>query len=190
MAAPVSRTRMTAEDLFELPDDDHRYELAHGELIRMTPTGAEHGAVTARLGQILAEHVLAHGAGVCCGAETGFILRRAPDVVRAPDAAFIARARIPKNGVPAGYWPFAPDLAVEVISPSDRLPDVHAKVNEYLSAGTRLVWLVEPAAQAVHVYRSPGDLRVVRSNGELTGGDVLPGFRCAVRKLFTWDSAD
>ena len=187
MAAPLPRARMTAEDLFVLPDDGYRYELTGGGLVRMTPTGAEHGAVTARLGQILTEHVVARGAGVCCGAETGFILRRGPDVVRAPDAAFVARERIPKTGVPRSYWPFAPDLAVEVVSPSDRLGDVRAKIDECLEAGTRLVWLVEPAARVVHVHRPRREAQVVGGGGVLTGADVLPEFRCAVRRLFSWD---
>ena len=187
MAAPLPRARMTAEDLFILPDDGYRYELAGGALVRMTPTGAEHGAVTARLGQILTGHVVARRAGVCCGAETGFILRRNPDVVRAPDAAFVARERIPKTGVPRSYWPFAPDLAVEVVSPSDRLGDVRAKAGEYLAAGTRLVWLVEPAARVVHVHRPRGEVQVIGVGGVLTGEDVLPEFRCAVRQLFSWD---
>ena len=187
MAAPLPRAGMTAEDLFVLPDDDHRYELAGGELVRMTPTGAEHGAVTARLGQILTEHVVARRAGVCCGAETGFILRRGPDAVRAPDAAFVAGERIPKTGVPRSYWPFAPDLAVEVVSPSDRLGDVRAKAGEYLGAGTRLVWIVEPAARVVHVHRPRREARAIGIGGVLTGEDVLPEFRCAVRRLFSWD---
>lgn len=90
----------------------------------------------------------------CCGAVTGFIFQRDLDVVRAPDAAFVASDRIPKTGVPVGYWPFAPDLAVEVVSPSDRLADVHAEIVDYLAAGTRLVWRVEPEIRMVHVYRA------------------------------------
>ena len=174
---------MTAEELFERPDDGYRYELVAGSLVRMTPAGAEHGVVTARVAYVLQEYVLNHG-GVCCGAETGFVLRRAPDVVRAPDAAFVAGARIPKTGVPKSYWPFAPDLAVEVPSPSDRPADVEAKIADYLSAGTRLVWVVEPATRSVRAYRSPEDVQVSRVDGQLAGGDVLPGFRCEVKQLF------
>lgn len=184
MAVSVRRAQMTAEELFELPDDGCRHELVAGELVRMTPTGAEHGAVTACLSYVLREYVLRHGTGTCCGAETGFILRRAPDVVRAPDAAFVSRERIPKTGIPTSYWPFAPDLAVEVPSPSDRFADIGIKIAEYFSAGTRLVWVVEPATRTVRVYRSPRDVRVVGEEGELNGGDVLPAFSCAVRRLF------
>ncbi len=101
-----------------------------------------------------------------------------------PDAAFIAKVRIPDTGVPTGYWPFAPDLAVEVLSPSDRFAAVQTKIAEYVSAGTRLVWVVELAARTVYVYRSPHDVQALGEDAELTGEDVLPGFRCAVRRLF------
>ena len=184
MAAPMQRELMTAEELFELPDDDCRREIVNGLLIHMTPSGAAHGVVTVRIGQYLNEHAAAHELGVCCGAETGFILRRDPDVVRAPDAAFVAGSRIPETGVPTTYWPFAPDLAVEVVSPSDRLADVHVKVAEYFSAGTRQVWIVEPATRTVHAYRGPHDVQVFGADDELTGDDVLPGFRCEVGRLF------
>ena len=184
MAVPARHPLMTAEQLFELPDDGYRSELVEGEIVRMTPTSAEHGVLSIRIGRLLDEHVSARELGVCCGAETGFILRRDPDVVRAPDAAFVAAARIPATGIPKTYWPFAPDLAVEVVSPSDRLTDIHIKIAEYFAAGTRLVWIVEPSTEAVHAYRSPHDVRVLRGDDELSGEDVLPGFRCVVKRLF------
>ena len=181
---PVQCSRMTAEELFELPDDDCRRELVDGVLIRMSPSGAAHGVVTIRIGQFLNEHASAHALGVCCGAETGFILRRDPDLVRAPDAAFVAARRIPETGVPTAYWPFAPDLAVEVVSPADRRADLRAKIAEYFAAGTRQVWVVEPATRTVHTYRSPQDSQVFGAGDDLAGGDVLPGFRCQVHRLF------
>ena len=185
MATSSSHATMTAEELFERPDDGYRYELVAGSLVRMTPAGAEHGVVTARVAYVLQEYAFRHGGGVCCGAETGFMLRRAPDVVRAPDAAFVAGERIPTTGVPKSYWPFAPDLAVEVPSPSDRRADLQAKIADYLSAGTRLVWVVEPATRSVLVYRDRApEVQVIREDGELAGGDVLPGFRCEVKRLF------
>ena len=150
----------------------------------MTPTGGTHGALTVRIGRLLDEFVEAHDLGVCCGAETGFILRRDPDTVRAPDAAVVLKSRIPDTGIPSGYWPFAPDLAVEVISPSDRLAEVHVKTAEYFAAGTRLVWLVEPETRMVHVYRSLQEVEVVGTEQDLDGGEVLPGFRCVMRRLF------
>ena len=187
MAILAPRSPMTAEELFELPDGGGRCELVKGEIIRMTPTGAEHGVVTARIGHLVQDYANKHDLGLCCGAETGFILQRDPDVVRAPDAAFVANGRIPHTGVPAGYWPFAPDLAVEVVSPSDRLADVHVKIAEYFAAGTRLVWLVEPETRMVHVYRSQQQVEVLGTEDDLEGGDVLPGFQCPVRRLFPPD---
>lgn len=164
MANPALRSLVTAEELFELPDDGYCYELVDGDLVRMTPAGAEHGAVTALVGHVLQEYADTHGC-VCCGAETGFILRRAPDVVRAPDAAFVSRERVPKSGIPKSFLPFAPDLAVEVPSPNDRFSDVHIKIADYLAAGTRLVWIVEPATRRVHV-RVPISARRAGDRGE------------------------
>ena len=105
-------------------------------------------------------------------------------MVRAPDAAFVARERIPATGIPTGFWPFARDFAVEVASPSDRFTELQTKVAEYFRAGTRLVWIVEPATRTVHVYRASHELQAFGEEHELTGGDVLPGFRCPVRRLF------
>ena len=184
MPVPARRPGTTAEELFLLADDGSRTELVKGEIVHMTPAGARHGAVTVRIGRLLDEYVEAHGLGVCCGAETGFILRRSPDTVRAPDAAVVVTSHVPATGLPDGFWPCAPDLAVEVASPWDRPADVRIKLGEYFSAGTRLVWLVEPETRTVRIYRSAQDVRVVGTDGHLDGGDVLPGFRCSVQRLF------
>jgi Uma2 family endonuclease len=175
---------MTAEELIELPSDDYKYELVEGELIRMAPTGGEHGVLTVRLGRLLDEYIEAHDLGIVCGAETGFVLRRTPDTVRAPDVSFVAKERIPTTGVPKTYWPFAPDLAVEVVSPSDRFDEVQTKVAEYLTAGTRLVWVVDPATRTVFVYRSPRNVRALGEEDEIEGEDVVPGFRCPIKQMF------
>lgn len=188
MAVPDRLSPVTTEELFDMPDDGGRCELVKGEITRLTPNGAAHGVLTARIGRLLDEYVEANDLGVCCGAETGFILERDPDTVRAPDAAVVLASRVPGSGIPAGYWPFAPDLAVEVISPSDRLADVHVKIAEYFAAGTRLVWLVEPETRMVHVYRSPQQVEVLGTEDNLEGGDVLPGFQCPVQRLFPANS--
>lgn len=175
---------MTAEELFQLPDDDYKYELVEGELIRMPPSGGEHGYLANNASSLLRTHVKARDLGVVCGAETGFILKRSPDTVRAPDAAFIAKARIPAEGIPRTYWPFAPDLAVEVVSPNDRFDEVQEKIVEYFAAGTRLVWVVLPKTRTVLVYRSFHEVRSLGVNDELNGEDVVPGFTCRVAELF------
>src|SRR5262245_10670900 len=107
MAATSTAPLITAEDLFQLPDDDYKYELVEGELIRMPPSGAEHGDVALNAGFLLKGYVKAHDLGIVCGAETGFILKRNPDTVRAPDASFVAKDRISPAGIPRTYWPFA-----------------------------------------------------------------------------------
>lgn len=180
----ATNSLMTADDLFQLADDGYKYELVKGELIRMPPAGAEHGSIATNVGSLLKSHVKAHNLGVVCAADTGFLLSRDPDLVRAPDASFVARERIPPEGIPVGYWPFAPDLAVEVISPNDRFDDVLQKVAEYFAAGTRLVWVVHPKTRTVLVYRSLRDIRSLGTDDELSGEDVLPGFSCRVAELF------
>jgi len=175
---------MTAEELFQLPDDGYRYELVEGGLIRMPPAGGEHGDVTMNVGSLLKGYVKAHKLGVISAAETGFILQRNPDSVRAPDAAFVAKDRVPPSGIPKGYWPFAPDLAVEVVSPNDRFDDVQEKVAQYFAAGTRLVWVVLPKTKTVLVYRSLHHVSSLSVNDELNGDVLLPGFNCRVAELF------
>jgi len=176
---------MTAEELFQLPDDDYRYELVEGGLLHMPPSGGEYGYLAINVGALLRNHVKAHDFGVVCGAATGFILKRNPDTVRAPDVAFIAKARIPAEGIPRTYWPFAPDVAVEVVSPDDRFDEVQEKVAEYFTAGARLVWVVLPKTRTVLVYRAFHDVRSLGINDELSGEDVIPGFTCRVAELFS-----
>ena len=184
MAIEQQKNELTAEELFVLPDDGWRYELVRGELRHIPPTGMQHGQIASRLNQRLAAYVEAHNLGAVFTAEAGFRLAQHPDTVRAPDVTFIARERIPAEGVPTGYWPGAPDLAVEVVSPSDRFDEVVEKVAEYLAAGTRLVWVVHPRTQTVMVYRASGEVQLLRDHEELSGEGVLPGFACVVSALF------
>jgi Uma2 family endonuclease len=180
---PVTKI-LTAEELMDLPEDGFRYELVKGELVKMTPTGLRHGRIAMRLGSRLEQHASKHNLGSVYAAETGFLLASDPDTVRAPDASFVAAGRIPPEGEPDKFGPFAPDLAVEVISPSDRVVEVEEKVMEYLEAGTRLVWVVNPNAETVTEYRSLTQVRILTSDDVLEGGDVLPGFKCPVREIF------
>ena len=175
---------MTAEELYMMPSDNFRYELVKGELRKMSPGSYKHGKVIGNLTGPLVQHVREHKLGVVCGAETGFKIAQNPDTVRAPDISFISQAEMDRIGDPDGYWPGAPDLAVEVISPSDTVSEVEEKVQEYLQAGTRLVWVVSPRLLTVTVYRSLTDIKILTVNDTLDGEDVVPGFRFPVNEIF------
>ena len=126
-----------------------------------------------------------HNLGVVYAAETGFKLASDPDTVRAPDVAFIRRDRVEEVGDIEGFWPGAPDLAVEVISPSDTYADVQEKVFDWLEAGTRMVILVMPRKRIVTIYRSMTDMIMLTEHDTLDGGDVVPGWKIPVRELFS-----
>lgn len=177
-------TLLTAEDLLKQADDGYRYELVKGVICRMPPTGFEHGIRTAEIGSLLNVHVKKHKLGYVCGAETGFKISQNPDTVRAPDAAFVSQTAIDEKGIPKGFWEGAPDLAVEVISPSDTYTEVEEKVDEWLNAGCAMVWVMNPRRETVEVYRSPDDIIVLRGEDILDGRDVIEGFQCPVRDLF------
>ncbi len=180
----AQQTLLTAEDLWKQADDGYRYELVKGVIRRMPPAGFEHGIRTVKIGRHLDEHVEKHKLGYVCGAETGFKISQNPDTVCAPDAAFVCQAAIDEQGIPKGYWEGAPDLAVEVISPSDTYTEVAEKVDEWLNAGCAMVWVVNPRRETVEVYQSPEDITVLRGNDILDGGDVIEGFQCQVQDLF------
>lgn len=175
---------MTADELLRLPRGRFRYALVRGELKVMSPAGSEHGAIIVNLTLPLAQHVKADQLGIVFGAETGFIIEEDPDTVLAPDIAFIARERIPSTGIPKKYWAGAPDLAVEVLSPSDTAYEVDEKVAKWLSAGARMVWTVNPKRKSVTIKRSHTESRIIFENDELDGEDVVPGFRCSVAEIF------
>ena len=163
---------------------DMRYELVKGELYEMPPAGASHGDIAMEIGSRLRVYVKANQLGRVFAAETGFVLRLDPDTVRAPDASFVAEDRLPPGDLPTGFLEFAPDLAVEVVSPGDRPGEVREKVEDWLRAGTRLVWVVHPSTRSVTVYRSMEDVQELSEEDTLEGATVLPGFSCSVRELF------
>ena len=137
-----------------------------------------------QVGWRLAQHVQTNGLGQVYAAETGFKLASNPDTVRAPDAAFIRRERLDEGKSVEGYWPGAPDLAVEVISPDDRYTEVEEKVFDWLDAGARMVIVINPRKHSVSVYRSRSDIAVLTESDSLDGGDVVPGWRVPVKDLF------
>lgn len=165
-----------------MPDDGFRYELVRGELRRLPPAGDEHGCLALEIASHLKNHVKANNLGRTYAAETGFKLASDPDTVRAPDAAFVSRERVEK----AGYWPGAPDLAVEVVSPNDTHAQVTGKALAWLDAGCRMVLVADPERRAVTVYRSRSDIRILTSEAgdAIDGADVVPGWKLSIAELF------
>jgi Uma2 family endonuclease len=167
-----------------MPDDGYRYELIAGELRKTGPAGWKHGTVAGKLHTRLGQHVEQQQLGRVLGADPGFLIARDPDTVRAPDIAFIHKDRLPAEEPSEAFWPGAPDLAVEVVSPSDTLGDVDDKVKTWLDAGAAAVWVVNPKWRSVTVYHSAADIKTLTESDDLDGGDVVPGFRCPVRDIF------
>jgi Uma2 family endonuclease len=174
---------VTAEELLQMGGDQRR-ELVKGELRMMAPAGFDHGAIIANLAFLLTRHVKAKNLGLVLGAETGFRLEKKPDTVRGADIAFVSAGRIPASGRPIGFFEGAPDLAVEVLSPTDTVADVEDKVDDYLRAGSLLVWVVNPKRRTVTIYRAGATPALVGEQEQLVGEAVLPGFSCAVADIF------
>jgi Uma2 family endonuclease len=176
---------MTADELLRLPDNGMRRELINGELREMPPAGGEHGFVggnaLGRLRLFLVEHPEVGGG--LFAAETGFRLSRDPDTVRAPDVAYVGPDRLDRARVRA-FPELAPDLVVEVVSPYDTASEIQAKVEEWLRAGTRIVWVLYPATRSGMAYGADGTVRLLHADDTLDGEPVLPGFTCRIGDLF------
>ena len=175
--------RLTAEQYARLDDDgSYRLELERGRVIREPLPGETHAELCVRLGHFLYDFVERNGLGRVLG-EVGVITERDPDTVRGPDLAFTSRARM--NAYPApGFLDSAPDLCVEILSPSNRAARMQQKVVEYLDAGARLVWVIDPIGKRATVYRSTTDIQLLGLNDILDGHDVLPGFHLPMSRLF------
>jgi Uma2 family endonuclease len=174
---------MTAEEFFELDILDGRAELVRGRVVRMSFPGMQHGVVAVKIGARLLGFVEAHALGYVF-VETGCITARDPDTVRGPDVAYLSFDRMAGQAPPVQFLPFAPDLAVEVISPSQRPKGIRAKVQDWFGGGARCVWLVYPATRNLYVLASPTDVQILGPGDTLGGGDLLPGFSCPVAALF------
>lgn len=173
---------LTAEDVERLSLPGKQVELVRGHLIVHQPPGTVHGAIAANLVYHLSDFVRRRELGLVFAQDTGFKIAANPDTVRGPDVAFVARARL--DQIPArGYAALAPDLVAEVVSPSDGPGELLAKVADWLAAGTRLAWVIDPERREARVYRPDGSLSVVADTGALDGEDVLPGFRCALLQV-------
>lgn len=172
----------TAEELLLLPSEMHG-EIVQGVFVPMTAPGMQHGVVTMRLGSYLHIFVDDRGLGIVTTAETAFRLVRNPDTVRCPDCAFVRAERVPAP-IPRGAFEGAPDLAVEVLTPSNTRTEIDRKLAEYLRYGARQVWIVDPEARTVTTHTAGGLPCFLEGDDVLDGGDLLPGFSVRVPKLF------
>jgi Uma2 family endonuclease len=179
----MSTVAFSPEDLLQMPDGE-RYELVDGQLVERD-LGAESSFIAGETYGILRDYSKSHRSGWAFPEGTSYqCFPTMPEKVRRADASFIRAGRLPGEWPPKGHIKIAPDLAVEVVSPGDLAYEVDEKVEEYIGAGVALVWVVNPVYRTVRVYRGDGSGVILRADDELTGGDVLPGFRCKVSDLF------
>ena len=171
---------ITADELLAMGDIG-RCELIYGELVMMSPAGLEHGVVAMRIGRLLSDFVDTHDLGVVVAAETGFKVESNPDLVRAPDAAFIAKHRL-AGGIPKAYFEGVPDLAVEVASPGDSRRYIAEKVNMWLANGSAACWVAHPTLKTITVYRH-GEEPVTETD-EVSDEKLLPGFVLPLAEVF------
>lgn len=179
---------LTAEELLMLPETENGstvyYELIRGELKKMSPTGGTHGLLCMRLGRVLGNYVEENRLGVVLAPETGVLVERDPDTVLGVDVAFVSNERLKLIENFDKFLPFAPDLAVEVLSPSNTVQEMDEKVALYFSGGARAVWVVNTKRHTVAVYSSPLEVRILGEDDVLEGGEVLPGFSYRLSELF------
>ncbi len=175
---------LTAEEYQALPEIDGPSELVRGEVVRDPWRGAQHGLLTSHICGRIASFAEDRKLGVSFGAGTGFLLHRNPDTVRAPDFAFVAAVRAAPFARYSGYAPIAPDLIAEVLSPSDRLSVVRAKIADWLAAGTTVALVVDPIHEAVFVHRADASVEILAGDDVFRAEDVLPGFALALNDLF------
>jgi Uma2 family endonuclease len=185
MATVLREKLLTAEDIAKKPP---RYacELVEGRIVRLSPAGMKHGLVIGWILDLLLPFVKRKKLGLVTSGETGFLVGRNPDTVRAPDIAFVSHATIRRSEETGEtFFPCAPDLAIEVLSPDDSWEAVQKKVPEYLAAGSKLVWVVSPEGEKVYVFEPKSEGRVLGRADKIDGGAALPGFRAAVKAFFS-----
>jgi len=174
---------MTARQLERVTIPGKTTELVRGRLLVKEPPGTDHGRIAASLTILVGSFVLAHRLGAVYAQDTGFRIASNPDTVRAPDLAFVAAERTSPAGQP-GYAALAPDLVVEILSPDDRKSDVAAKVEQWIAAGTRLVWVIDMSRRIATVHRPDATITAIETDGFLDGETVLPRFRCRLGEIF------
>ncbi|MGI8669361.1 MAG: Uma2 family endonuclease [Aridibacter sp.] len=179
---------MTTDEFFDSPFA-RGFELVQGKVVPKggnidfdMPTGALHGAVTEELASRMSWFVKKHNAGRIFAAETGFILNEG--TVRGIDIAFVGNEKLKEHGIPEKYFPVAPDIAVEVISPGNTFDEIQDKIIEYLAAGTELIWIIYPKQKMVQVHKKSNVIQVLREKDELSGEDILPDFNIKLEEIF------
>ncbi len=173
---------MTAEEFATLPDDGKVYDLVDGMLVEVSKPKPIHGFLQSVLAAYLVMWVMPRALGKIFS-DAGFLLRRDPDTLRAPDVAFVSASRLADHDLNE-YFVGAPDLAIEIVSANDTTDEVLGKIEEYFAVGTRLVWIVYPERRKVYAYSSPNTVTIVPAEGTLSGGDVLPEFSLSLADLF------
>jgi Uma2 family endonuclease len=173
---------MTADELLKIHVPSKRTELVQGVLAVREPAGYVHGLVTMNLTARLVLYLQEHPSGQLIAGETGFLLSRGPDTVRAPDIAYIRPGRIPDPAT-SGFAELGPDLVVDVLSPEDRTREIQLRAGQWLAAGTQMVWVVDPRRRTTHIYRNDGTEEFVGPEGSLVGEDILPGFTCPLEAI-------
>jgi len=173
---------MSAEAFWQMAQTDKKLELVRGEVIEYMSPGGLQGGFSLGIGALL--RTFARSTGGYAGVEAGFLLERNPDVVRLPDVSFVCAEHIPDTGIPETFWPQAPDVAVEVISPSELAEDIQNKVTLYLQAGTEQVWTVYPRGRIVVIHTADNLARTLHSTDTLRGFGVLEGFQTPISAFF------
>jgi Uma2 family endonuclease len=183
MSTVTQNKPLTAEEFFRLPEpeDGSQLELVRGEVITMTPPGGMHGVACSNSNRIIGNFVHDHKLGTVACNDTGFITERGPDSVRGPDVAYWSKQSL--KAVPLGFIEAAPDLIVEVLSPSNTKKHIRAKLREYFAKGVRLVWVLAPEDRTLTTYRTLDEGRLLHESATVTGEDVLPGFTCRISDL-------
>lgn len=186
MASPAREAvmLMTPDEFLVYPLEDVKAELVRGELRVSAPPGSPHAFAVANLLERLLVHVSARKLGRAFGDGVGYELVQLPRTVRVPDASFVRADRLPATGVKHGLLKFAPDIAIEVLSPSEPASELQDKLDDYHVSGTTLVWVVDPVRRSVMVVARNAPLKQLHESELLDGGEVLPGFSCAVADIF------
>jgi len=183
-AARAGVMLMTPDEFLVYPLPDVKAELVRGELRVTPPAGGPHGCAVSNITYLLRAHVQGRGLGRVFGDGIGYELVQLPRTVRVPDASFVNADRLPKDGIGPGLLRLAPDLAIEVLSPSETASSLEEKLDDYRACDTQLIWVIDPVRRTVMIVASDSPVRWLHETDTLDAGDVVPGFHCNVAEIF------